>query len=429
MDIDKLHKAFSQSKGVCTDTRSLKEEQMFFALKGDNFDGNKYVKKALEQGAMYAVSDDKSVASTEQNIFYVNSVLETLQELANFHRNQLDSIIIAITGTNGKTTTKELLYATLSQKYKVQKTTGNLNNHIGVPLTLLSIKDDSEFAIVEMGANKRGDIKELSDIAEPDFGIITNIGKAHLEGFGSVETIVKTKGELYDFLSKNGGLAFVNAKDSKLIKRLPVGLEVILYNKTNYSTAKSEAGLLKIEMGNSDKQEWITTQLFGDFNLANVVVGLEVAEYFDVPLEKRKKAIEDYTPDLMRSQVSKVDDTVFYIDAYNANPSSMALGIANFMELEGNKTMILGDMKELGDEELSYHDAILADVPNDYDGELILIGEIFNTTKGKTDAQKFKTTAEFIEAYDLSKLKNRLVFLKGSRSIGLERIVSAFKEF
>lgn len=427
MDIEELYKRFRECSGISTDTRKIVSGQMFFALKGDNFDGNTYIEKAFDLGAKYAVSDDASKGEGRTNLILVDSVLEILQALANHHRNQLDAAIIAITGTNGKTTTKELLYATLSQKYKVQKTKGNLNNHIGVPLTLLGLREDTEFAIVEMGANKRGDIKELCEIAEPDFGIITNIGQAHLEGFGSVEGIAQTKGELYHHLHENNGIAFVNAKDNILLDIAPAGLEMVLYNTNAYGAKNDAEGLLNFARPTIAKIKWIPTHLFGAYNLQNIIVGLELADYFEVDPDQATTAVSEYSPNLMRSQITKINDTAFYLDAYNANPSSMALGIAAFTQLEGDKIMILGDMKELGPDALLYHNSIIKKIPKDFNGELILIGEIFGNTKSES-AKQFASVQDYINNYDLNNLRANKVFLKGSRSVGLERILTAFQE-
>ncbi len=427
MEIEEIYKAFNESEGVSTDTRTIKKNQMFFALKGENFDGNKHIADALEKGAAYAISDNPHIAKGNEQIILVDSVLHTLQELANFHRNTVDAAIIGITGTNGKTTTKELLYTSLSEKFNVLKTLGNLNNHIGVPLSLLRIKEETEFAIIEMGANKQGDIKELCHIAEPDFGIITNIGRAHLEGFGSVEGIAKTKGELYDFLYETNGIAFINAKDSVLMQRAPTGLEMVLYNRHEYDFANNKIGLLKIKKSSIKADQWIETKLFGNYNLQNLIVSIDVAGYFGVEQEKIHKAIERYTPNLMRSQITEINGANFYIDAYNANPSSMVLGISNFVSLEGSKIMILGDMKELGPEERKFHEEILASIPKDFDGEIYLIGEIFASIPS-TYITHYNSVSEFLESFDLESFKGQKIFLKGSRSIKLESIVSAFEE-
>ena len=427
MDIESLHRTFLKCTGVSTDTRTVKEGQLFFALKGENFDGNKFIDQALAAGAICAVSDDQE-ASKGENIIYVDSVIRTLQSLANYHRNTLDISIIAITGTNGKTTTKELLFETLSRKYKVQKTIGNLNNHIGVPLTLLNIKEETEFAIIEMGANKKNDIKELCDIAEPDFGLITNIGSAHLQGFENLEGVASAKGELYQYLFKEKKIAFINAKDSLLTTLAPPGLEILLYNLTEYKAANDSNGLLQVGKKVDDKLKWIPTKLFGKFNLQNIVVAIEVAQYFDVSFKNIQEAISSYVPSLMRSQISVINDSIFYIDAYNANPSSMSLGIANFLELQGEKTLILGDMKELGPGEVNYHREILEKIPNDIGKDLILIGEIFYGIEDCKASYSYKSVEKFISNFDFAKIRQRKVFLKGSRSIGLERIVTAFEK-
>jgi len=428
MEIESLYKIFLESKGVSTDSRTLREGQLFFALKGENFDGNTYIKKALELGATYAVSDDTEIASKDKQILLVPSVLHALQDLATLHRNKLATTLIAITGTNGKTTTKELLYETLTSKYRVQKTQGNLNNHIGVPLTLLQLKEETEFGIIEMGANKRYDIQELCNIAEPDFGIITNIGQAHLEGFENLDGIKATKGEMYDYLFEQNGIAFVNAKDPVLIDMLPAGIETILYNTLEYSANKGSEGLLQIAFQDQAGKHQTDTQLFGEYNLQNIIAAIDIARYFGVELESTLKSISTYQPSLLRSQVSKIKNASFYIDAYNANPSSMRAGIENFTALEGVKTMILGDMKELGKRELDFHKSILDEIPTDFEGELILIGPLFKQIESPMLADKYDTVEQFLSLYDLQRFQGKKVFLKASRSIGLERVASSFEQ-
>ncbi|PKP49148.1 MAG: UDP-N-acetylmuramoyl-tripeptide--D-alanyl-D-alanine ligase, partial [Bacteroidetes bacterium HGW-Bacteroidetes-12] len=346
METNQLYKLFIEHPVVCTDTRKITKNCIFFALKGENFNGNLFAKNALDLGATYAIVDEKEVA-TQPNIIYVKDALVALQELANYHRKQFNIPFIAITGSNGKTTTKELINAVLSKRYKTVATVGNLNNHIGVPLTILSVTNQSEVAIIEMGANHPKEIGFLCTIAEPNYGIITNIGKAHIEGFGSFEGVIQTKSELYHFIEANKGKLFVNVDDDLLVN-LSKNINSVLYgNSSSFCNARlisSNPVLLLDWKGNR-----ITTQLYGKYNFTNILAAICIGTYFQVEDHNIVEAITEYTSTNNRSQLVKKGTNVFYLDAYNANPTSMNAAIDTFIENKiKNKLMILGDMLELG---------------------------------------------------------------------------------
>lgn len=344
--IERLYEIFCTSKGVQTDSRKVQKGEIFFALRGDNFDGNRYATAALEKGAVAAVVDDESVAVDERYVVVPN-VLTALQELAHHHRKTLSIPFLAITGTNGKTTTKELTAAVLSKRYRTCYTQGNLNNHIGVPLTLLSIPLDAEFAIIEMGASARGEIALLANVAEPDFGLITNIGRAHLEGFGGVEGIRKGKGELYDYLAAHGGMALYRKDDDEL----------------DAMVAEREG--LKNVGYSMQLAEGVVSNLVGDYNRFNIAAALAVGDYFGVAKEDALRAIAEYQPSNNRSQSQKTERNLLTVDCYNANPSSMGVAIANHAMTSHaeypHKVLILGDMLELGEWSAEEHSRILAE--------------------------------------------------------------------
>lgn len=418
MKTSSLYKLYSEYFIVDTDTRNVRKNSIFFALKGDHFNGNKFAEKALELGARYAIVDEEKYA-TKVNIILVKDVLKTLQELANYHRNQLDVIIIGLTGSNGKTTTKELINCVLSKKYNTTATKGNLNNHIGVPLTLLSMQPNTEIGIVEMGANHQKEIEFLSSICEPDYGYITNFGKAHLEGFGGIEGVIKGKSELYTFLKKNNKTAFVNPDDSIQIEKtkeinsiyFPENLKFIEVNP-----------FVKVSFVN----ESIQSNLIGNYNYTNISAAISIGNYFKVSKKEIKKAIESYVPANNRSQIIKTKNHKIILDAYNANPSSMKVALENFDSInEKNKVVVLGDMFELGEDSQKEHQAIV-DLVNTMNFEnSFFIGEHFYKTK--TNNKQFKTYEEFKNHLIKNQLKSNSLLIKGSRGMRLERVLDLFK--
>ena len=422
MIIEKLHQIFLQFPIVCTDTRKIKANCLFFALKGENFNGNTYAAEALKKGAAYTVVDEKKYATSDRTIL-VDDVLQTLQKLASFHRNQCKAKVIGLTGSNGKTTTKELINSVLSKKYKTIATIGNLNNHIGVPLTLLSINKDTEIAIVEMGANHLKEIGFLCSIAKPDFGYITNFGKAHLEGFGSVEGVIKGKSELYDYLIHHKKSIFLNADD--LIQLEKLGHYIKKYGFTKDKNDYYRIDFLKADPYVSLKVEevQINSNLIGSYNFTNCCAAILMGKYFNVDIKDIKSAIEAYIPQNNRSQIIEKNGKRIILDAYNANPTSMKLALENFNELSGNhKIAFLGDMFELGDTAKIEHQNI-ADLASGLNLEkACLIGENFNKTS--TTLQKFRTykdVATYLKNESLP--KDCSILIKGSRGMALERLL------
>ncbi|MDO6602882.1 UDP-N-acetylmuramoyl-tripeptide--D-alanyl-D-alanine ligase [Arenibacter palladensis] len=421
MTIEHLHQLFLEFPLVCTDTRKISPNCIFFALKGDNFNGNTYAAQALEKGASYAIVDEEEFAGHDKAIL-VNNVLNTLQELSRFHRNYCKAKVIGLTGSNGKTTTKELITAVLSRKYKTIATKGNLNNHIGVPLTLLSITPDTEMAIVEMGANHLKEIEFLCKLAMPDFGYITNFGKAHLEGFGSEEGVIKGKSELYDYLTSHDKSIFFNADD-------PIQKEKLsnVIKKFGYSQNKSEFFRIKlvgadpfVKISVDDIQ--ITTQLVGSYNFTNCCAAILIGKYFNVELDEIKRGIEDYIPQNNRSQIINKNGHHIILDAYNANPTSMKAALENFQQLKADyKIAFLGDMFELGKTAENEHQEISNIATNMKFDQVFLIGE--NFFKTKSDLRKFKSFDHLRETLNNKTLKNATILIKGSRGMALERIL------
>ncbi len=429
--INELYSHFQKHPQVCTDTREIKPNSIFFALKGGNFNANNFAEQALNAGCSLAVIDEEKYKKDER-FFLVDDVLTTLQQLANHHRKQLSIPIISITGTNGKTTSKELVNAVLSQKYKVQATKGNLNNHIGVPLTLLSITNEHEMAIVEMGANHQGEIAMLCGIAEPDFGMITNIGKAHLEGFGGAEGVVKAKSEMYKYIKQKGGSLFVNA-DNPLLMGLADGIHKIMYGKENeadfqgvyvesnpFVKLKCKA---KTDNESFEQKPIINTQLIGNYNFENIVAAACIGNYFDVSETEIKNGLENYVPSNNRSQVMQTKDNLLLLDAYNANPSSMKAAIENFAEMnQPNKMAILGDMLELGDDSEKEHVAIVQLLKEKNMLNVILVGPYFVDAGIFIKANSFLTSMEAADYLKQQHLQGFTILIKGSRGIKLEKV-------
>ena len=423
MSIQDLHELFMKSSGVVTDSRKIKANCIFFSLKGTNFNGNEFAKSAIEKGAMYAIIDEKKYLEEKENYILVDNSLATLQKLANFHRKKVKTKIIGVTGSNGKTTTKELINCVLKTHFKTYCTKGNLNNHIGVPLSLLEISNNTEFAVIEMGASHIGEIGLLSDIAQPDYGYITNFGKAHLEGFGSEEGVIKGKSELYEFLSENSGFIFYNSDDEKqkhilsnYKKKFGFGKEA---GDLNY-LVKAENPNIVVEVNNNT----FKSTLFGNYNIPNVISAISIGIFLGVPIEKVKNGVSDYISLDNRSQVLKINSNNVILDAYNANPSSMLLAIKAFQNAElENKVLILGDMFELGRDENKFHQEIV-DYCNNLDIERVfLVGEIFS----KTDySNKFISSNNHIELSnnkEFKKIKDSSLLIKGSRGVKLEKIL------
>ena len=461
MEIKELYEIYKAHPVVTTDSRNCPEGSIFFALKGETFDGNKFAIAAIEKGCAYAVVDDKSIVHSK--VILVDNVLETLQALARYHREQLDIPFVGITGTNGKTTTKELVATVLSKKYRVHYTQGNFNNHIGVPLTLLSIKPDCEMAVIEMGANHPGEIKALADIALPTCGLITNVGKAHLEGFGSLEGVINTKKELYDNLAEHGGHVFVNAANPLLMKALDNvqcttnGLEpwrkmhnaqLTTYSSTADVKANVNGRLLrcapyvefewKTQFSTFNSQ--LLTHFVGAYNLDNMLAATTVGLHFGVAEEDICDAISNYVPANNRSQLTKTESNTLIVDAYNANPTSMMAAIDNFELMEGeNKLAILGDMLELGEQSGDEHQTIVRRLVESKIEKVILVGKEFCKCT-MHDAQPtvlslgekctidnrfvvYESLDALLESQCVESLQSRLILLKGSNGIGLYKLI------
>lgn len=423
MKIETLHNHFLHSSGICTDTRKITPNCLFFALRGDNFNGNEFAQEALDKGAYKVVIDDiRAHKNTGETILHGNSLV-LLQKLATFHRNYLKVPIIALTGSNGKTTTKELINVVLSQKFQTAATIGNLNNHIGVPLTLLSMTAKTEFGIVEMGANHLNEIAQLSAIVQPDYGYITNFGKAHLEGFGGVEGVIKGKSELYKHLSENEKLVFVNGNDERQMS-LTADMNRFTFGSGDFDCSivlKNASGYLQIEYQGIS----IQSNLIGLYNFHNIASAIAIGQYFNVSAENIKTAIEGYTPQNNRSQIIEKNDFHIIMDAYNANPSSMLAALENFRQAKGeNKIVILGDMFELGEHASTEHQKIVAYLEEHPFAEAYLIGENFSKTHYTTSQVKlFKSFEEFKIFWKSIRLRGGNLMIKGSRGMALERIL------
>lgn len=425
MTIENLYKLFTECCGVTTDSRNCPLDSMFIALKGERFDGNGYAKKAIELGCKYAVVDDPEQANGV-NIFLVEDGLMALQQLARHHRRELGLPLIAITGTNGKTTTKELTASILATQYTLLATEGNLNNHIGVPLTLLKLKKSHRIGIIEMGASKQGDIKELVDIAEPNMGIITNIGIAHIEGFGSPEIVKQTKGELYDYIQKTDGVLFVNGADSTLME-MSAPIKRIIYGSAPNTIVSGAIDHSKptltftLQVGETSLP--VSTQLIGSYNLTNALAACAVGSYMNVSTDNMKEALEAYQPNNMRSQYKRTERNELIIDAYNANPTSMEAALRDFAQRSNNnKLVILGDMKELGVVAEKEHRRIAALLDELNIGEALLCGEVFSVT-APSSFRCFATTDELRTYIQNNNPTDKIILIKGSRSMKLESIV------
>ncbi len=424
MTIEQLYKIYKSHPSIQTDTRKLNEGDIFFALKGPNFNGNLFAAKALESGAAYAVIDE-DINSTNEKLIKVDDALETLQQLGKYHRQQLNIPFIAITGSNGKTTTKELLHAVLSSHYKTYTTQGNLNNHIGVPITILNVRDDADFAVIEMGANHPKEIASYCKYTLPTHGIITNCGKAHLEGFGNEEGVRKAKGELFDFLRSNNGTAFIY-NDYDYLHTMSKGIENIFsYGTTNADvtgTVKTNDPFLEISISKGLSINTIQTKLVGEYNLPNILCAIAVGKYFKVPEEKIKTAIENYIPSNSRSQMMEIGSNKIILDAYNANPSSMKLAIENFAKLNtDNKILLLGGMMELGNESIKEHEALIELIKKYSWKQVVLVGGDFKIIKHTF--LFFNKSEEAKEWFTQQHFEHSYFLIKGSRSMMMEKII------
>lgn len=458
MELENLYALYRQYPCVCTDTRQIRKDALFFCLKGENFDGNTFAAEALEQGAAYVVVDNPQYVLNERCLL-VEDVLHTLQQLAHFHRRQLSVPIIGVTGTNGKTTTKELLTAVLSRKYRVTSTQGNLNNHIGVPLTLLSIRPDTEIAVVEMGANHPGEIATLCQWVEPDFGLITNIGKAHLEGFGTYEEIIRTKTALYRSVASRRGMLFVHADDSLLMRQaenlasipdlpslLPWYLDhgfgpdwqagkrnIALYTYGSSEEANCQGCLhvdglyLSFDLQAGESSLKVDTRLVGQYNFDNAMAACAVGRFFKVDDTDIMAALQAYTPSNSRSQILEKANVRIVMDAYNANPSSMEQALHNFARVVSErKILVLGDMRELGVNSVTEHQKIVEWIEDAHFMEVFLLGEEFAKTTAP-ESWKFKDMESLKQALRVN-LDERpvLLLVKGSRGMRMERVLEIF---
>lgn len=423
MSIIDLYDLFIHNPQITTDSRNCPKGSIFFALKGDKFDGNQYAGKALASGCVYAVIDNPDYYIGERTIL-VDNVLKTLQQLAHHHRKVLGLPIIGITGTNGKTTTKELLAAVLSTKFNLLYTEGNFNNHIGVPLTLLRLTHDHEMAVIEMGASHPGDIKELVDIVHPNYGIITNVGRAHLEGFGSFEGVIRTKGELYDYIRRSKGKIFIK-KENEYLQSIAKGIEQITYGNGDDAFASGQVvscdPFLVFNWKQQGKLHTVETHIIGSYNLDNVLAAVAVGRFIKIPAERISRAIAAYEPTNNRSQFKKTDNNELIIDAYNANPSSMKVALDNFITMPVQpKAIILGDMRELGPTSDELHAEVVAQIKKGQFDKVFLCGEHFSKV-GK-EFSPFATTEAMVEELRKQPLKGYHILIKGSHSMGLEKL-------
>lgn len=421
--IEALYSLYLKHPQISIDTRSISKHCIFFALKGENFNANEFAHTALGNGAAYAIVDEEKFVLDERCIL-VDSVLETLQELARYHRRKIKCPVLAITGSNGKTTSKELLYRVLQQKYKTTATKGNYNNHIGVPLTILSINAQTEFAIIEMGANHKGEIDFLCNIAMPEYGVITNVGKAHLEGFGSLEGVLKAKTELYRYIDKKNGVLFIKDNQNNLLENRAESTKFFTYGsleKSKYKIRFIEAQP-KVVVSYEDKH--IKSQLIGDYNFDNIALSIAIGLHFEVDKEHIKKALESYVPTNNRSQIVKTESNTILLDAYNANPMSVEKAILTMSSVEHeNKMIILGDMFELGQESKKEHIKIINLCLSHGFANVILVGELFSAVN-KTSYKSYRTTKELFAKLNVVQIKDAFILIKGSRGMKLEQLVN-----
>ncbi|KPK83818.1 MAG: hypothetical protein AMS27_11760 [Bacteroides sp. SM23_62_1] len=431
MNTRELYELYCHFPSVTTDTRKPVRGSIFFALHGQKYDGNKFAADALEKGAAYTVVDDPSVI-TDKRCILVNNTLTTLQDLATYHRSKLRSGIIAVTGSNGKTTTKEMISRILSQKYQVFSTPGNLNNHIGVPLTILGIRQEHQIAVVEIGANHIGEISMLCRITQPAYGLVTNIGRAHLEGFGSVTGVRKAKGELYEYLAETHGCTFANCEDSILMNMLKNFRGTIIhYGHCTDALCTAEIlethpylALMLIFGKDPGIQLPVRTHLVGHYNLENILAAATIGHYFNIGPEKIIQAIEGYFPELLRSQMEKTKYNKIIVDAYNANPTSMEAALMNFIQYpDKHKVLILGEMKELGDSSRKEHTNLTRLIQKMGFRHIFLVGEAYEGIDIPGEWQCFRNVEEMTGKLKKEPIKHATILLKGSRAVELEKLI------
>lgn len=432
IDIEQLYASFKQSNGVTTDTRQCKEGMMFFALRGENFDGNRYAADALGKGCSYVVVDNRDCfAEDNPQMILVDDSLKALQQLARYHRRQLGTTIVGVTGTNGKTTTKELMAAVLKRRYHILYTQGNLNNHIGVPLTLLQLTSSHEMAIVEMGANHPGDIKELVDIAEPDYGVITNVGMAHLQGFGSFEGVIRTKGELYDYIRTTEKRTIFLNDNNEHLKAIADGLAAVRYGRPSGADALFVEGeviacdpYLRFRWkGGFDDWHEVSTHIVGSYNIDNALCAATVGRYFGVSVEDVSAALAEYIPTNNRSQLTETEYNTLIVDAYNANPTSMRAALDNFVCMEVSpKMVILGDMKELGEATAEAHQTVADRLAECGFEQVWLVGIAFAATQHGA-ARVFADAEEVKDELQRNPVKKKYILVKGSNSMKLASLI------
>lgn len=425
MKIDDIYSLFSRSSGISTDTRTIKSKNLFFCLKGKNFNGNLFIDQAISLGASFVIYDEEKLNHKSKRAFKVKNALETLQALAKHHRSKFNIPVIGLTGSNGKTTSKELINSVLSQKFNVTYTANNFNNHIGVPLTILKINTKTDIAIIEMGANQLGEIDLLCNIADPTIGYITNFGKAHLEGFGGLKGVIKGKSELYEYIRKSKGVILVN-NDDRIQREKSKGINTFSFGKSKKSNCliyntTSNKGLCEARL--NDKK--ILTNLYGEYNFENINASIAVGIHFGLSFEQIENGIKYYVPKNNRSEMLKTKSNLLFIDSYNANPTSMKVSIQSFMKFrEVEKILILGDMHEIGKTSLNEHERILNSVKNNKDLKIFLVGKIFNQLKFNSDRiHFFKEIDELIEYFKKNLVTGHTIFLKGSRKINLEKLI------
>ncbi len=427
MEISQLYEIYKQYPVVTTDTRNSPKNSIFFALKGANFNGNIYAKKAIEEGCKYAIVDEAEYADESSNIILVEDSLKTLQELAHYHRSKFKIPVIGITGTNGKTTSKELITAVLGEEFNVLSTEGNLNNHIGVPLTLLRMNKQHEVAVIEMGASHVGEIRTLAEIADPNYGLITNVGHAHIEGFGSFENVIRAKGELYDYIrNRKDAKIFVDYGNSYLKDMVTEDLDPIYYgmdeNLFVSGRVISNDPFLTFSWRFSKNYHAVRTNLIGEYNLTNTLAAVAIGKYFGVRTTEICDAIENYIPTNNRSQLKKTDKNTLIIDAYNANPTSMDAALRNFAKMDvPNKVLILGEMRELGEDTALEHQKIADLISENSFENAFFIGDNFSHTKSQYP--RFSTLDDFMVYLKDHPLSDKYILIKGSRGNQLEKCV------
>ena len=420
-----MHSLFSKSSGISTDTRTIKKNNIFFCLKGEKFDGNLFIDQAFHLGASFVIYDDEKLNYKSKKAIRVKNALETLQSLAKYHRSKFNIPVIGLTGSNGKTTSKELINSVLSQKFNVTFTSNNFNNHIGVPLTILKINRKTDIAIIEMGANHLGEIDLLCNIADPNIGYITNFGKAHLEGFGGIEGVIKGKSELYEYIRENKGVVLIN-NDDRIQREKSRGINTFSFGKSKKSdfliyNTSSNKNLCEASL--NDKK--ITSNLHGEYNFENINASIAMGIHFGLSFDQIENGIKSYIPKNNRSEMIKTKKNLLFVDSYNANPTSMKLSIQSFMKFKGvKKTLILGDMHEIGKTYLIEHERILNSVKNNKDLKIFLVGKIFNKLKFNSGRiHFFNETNELIEYFKKNLITGHTVLLKGSRKINLEKVI------